>query len=280
MVAELAAAWDLRLGATLAGGSSAFVAEAVTSDGASAVLKIVMPGEEPVETEIRALSLADGRGYARLLAADAGRRALLTERLGATLASQGWSQDRELERLAATLADAWRPMPRPDGLLPLPEKARWLARFIETAWGELGRPCSRRVVERAVAYAEARAAAHDPARAVLLHGDPHAHNALADPRAPGRFRLIDPDGVWGEPAYDVGAMLRGGSAALLAGEPVALGRARAARAAALTGQPEDAVWAWGFVERVSTALYAWKLGGEADGRRMLAVAEAWSEAAA
>ncbi|WP_374468854.1 aminoglycoside phosphotransferase family protein [Phenylobacterium sp.] len=279
-IADLAQGWGLRLGATLEGGSSAYVAEAVTAAGAAAVLKITMPGDEPVESEIRALALADGHGYARLLAADPARRALLVERLGAPLADLGWPRERALEALAATLMASWRPLPHADGLLSLPDKAAWLARFIPQTWEALRRPCRAAVVERAVAYAEQRGRVHDPAKAVLLHGDPHIHNALADPHEPGRFRLIDPDGIWGEPAYDIGALLRGGSEALLAGDPATLGRARCARMAALTGQPEDAIWAWAFVERVSTALYAWKLGAADDGRRMLEVAEAWTAAAA
>jgi streptomycin 6-kinase len=275
LVAALSQRWSVRIGATLHGGSSSYVAEATAADGTPAVLKLTMPGEEPVATEIRALEIAEGRGYARLLAADAGARAMLLERLGAPMAQEGWAPARQLEALVATLQTAWRPVADPEGLTPLPEKAAWLARFIPQAWAALGRPCSDAVVAAAVAYAEARAARHDPGSAVLLHGDPHIHNALADPAAPGRFRLIDPDGVWGEPAYDVGILMRGGSAALLAGDPVALGRARCARLAGLSGQPEAAVWAWGFVERVSTALYAWKLGAAEEGRRMLQVSEAW-----
>jgi streptomycin 6-kinase len=43
----------------------------------------------------------------------------------------------------------------------------------------------------------------------------------------------------------------------------------------MTGVPADAIWEWGFIERVSTGLYLLQLGVEDEGRAMLSVAEAW-----
>lgn len=278
LVESLVAEWGLTVGATLHGGSSSYVAEAVSAEGKPAILKITMPGEEPVEAEIRALKLAGGRGYAKLFAADGVRRALLVERLGSPLAGAGWSEDRQMETLVTTLMAGWRKLPDGHGVPTLPEKAAWLIGFIPQAWEALGRPCSQRVIDRALDHAQGRIAAFAPESAVLLHGDPHSLNALADPKAVGRYRFVDPDGVYGEPAYDLGILMRDWSESLLAGDPLELGRKRCARLAKLSGQPEAPIWAWGMVERTSTALYAWKLGAEQEGRRMLAVAEAWADA--
>jgi streptomycin 6-kinase len=71
--------------------------------------------------------------------------------------------------------------------------ARWLSGHITAAWPELGRPCSERAVEHALACAARRAAAHDDKRAVLVHGDVHEWNVLEAPGA--GFKLVDPDGL-------------------------------------------------------------------------------------
>ena len=69
--------------------------------------------------------------------------------------------------------------------------------------------------------------------------------------------------------------MREWSADLLAGDPLRRGWARCHRLAALSDVDPDAIWAWGFVERVSTGLLCLKHGMD-EGRPMLAVADAWA----
>ena len=117
------------------------------------------------------------------------------ERLGSSLASQGVPVDVQIEALAATLAQAWRPASPGVRFETGAVKAARLARFIRQQWRRLGGPCSPRAVEIARAFVARRAAAFDGARAVIAHGDPHPENALTVPGAsPPRYRLIDPDG--------------------------------------------------------------------------------------
>ena len=52
--------------------------------------------------------------------------------------------------------------------------------------------------------------------AALLHGDLHHHNILAAGRQP--WLAIDPKGIVGEPAYEVGALLRNPMPELLQSE--------------------------------------------------------------
>ena len=127
------------------------------------------------------------------------------------------------------------------------EKATLLGEFVEATWRALERPCSERVIRAALAFAANRAAAFDPARAVLVHGDAHAANALLD--AAGEYRLIDPDGLFAEPACDLAVPLREWPR-----EPGA--RERCARLSELTGVAPQPIWEWGYVERVSTGLAA------------------------
>jgi streptomycin 6-kinase len=152
-------------------------------------------------------------------------------------------------------------------------KARWLAGFIGDTWRELDRPCSERVVERALGFAAAREAAFDPATAVLVHGDAHSGNLLQSPADPATFKLIDPDGLFAEPACDLAIPMRGWNTPLLAGDTRTLARARCAYLGDLTGVDRRAIWEWGFVERVSTGLLLTRIGAEPAGRQTLEVAE-------
>jgi streptomycin 6-kinase len=81
--------------------------------------------------------------------------------------------DEQLAILCATLREAWTTPPDGERFVTGAEKAASLARFIETAWLERGRPCFERTVERALAYAESRRRSFDARDAVLAHGDAH-----------------------------------------------------------------------------------------------------------
>ena len=109
---------------------------------------------------------------------------------------------------------------------------------------------------------------------MLVHGDAHAGNALTVPDADGEFRLIDPDGLFAEPACDLAVPMREWSTELLAGEPVGGARERCATLSRLTGVDPGAIWAWGLMERVATGLLCLQGDQERLGRDTLAVAEA------
>jgi streptomycin 6-kinase len=127
-------------------------------------------------------------------------------------------------------------------------------------------------------FARIRGRAHDPAAAVLAHGDAHAWNTLMVPDSePHRFKFIDPDGLFIERGYDLGISMRGWSGELLAGDPVLLGGRRCLKLAQLTGVDPQPIWQWGFIERVSTGLVLTQLG-LSEGHECLAVADAWSSA--
>jgi len=274
LVEGVARDWNLTLGATLDGGSEAFVALATDREGRAAVLKVIPPHRDPASREVETLLAARGRGYARVLAYDPGRRALLLERLGRQLAEMGWPVDRQIEALCEALQAAWRPLEDPAGFMTGAQKAQSLAQFTQAIWREMGRPCSERTVETALSYAREREAAFDPGAAVLAHGDAHAWNALQVPGEDG-FKFVDPDGLFIERAYDLGIAMREWAGDLLAGDPVGLGARRCRRLAELTGVDAEAIWQWGFMERVSSGMLCLKLG-IAEGREMLAVADAWA----
>ena len=108
---------------------------------------------------------------------------------------------------------------------------------------------------------------------MLVHGDAHSWNTLE--AGNGAFRLVDPEGLVSEPAHDLGVPMRELNDELLAGDALRLGRERARLLGDLTGADEEAIWQWGFIERVSTGLYSIAQGQDgADA--FLEVADRWA----
>ncbi|MEO9254137.1 MAG: aminoglycoside phosphotransferase family protein [Tepidiformaceae bacterium] len=277
IVAALARDWELALGPVMSGGSAALVAEAVTEAGLPVVLKVPVPDPAPVRHEAAALQFAGGRGYARLLQHDPTSGAMLLERLGTPLHESGLPLDAQLRIICTTLETAWRRPPIEHQFMNGREKAEDLAAFITELWQEFDRPCSERVVDRAVMYARRCASAFAPETCVLAHGDAHALNTM---RVPGsqaaEFKFIDPDGLVIEPAYDLAISMRGWNEPLLAGDAVVLGLQRARFLSELTGVSPGPIWEWGFIERVSTAFVFKQLAHDTEAAQYLAVSELWA----
>ncbi len=266
--------WDIGIGDSLAGGSESLVLAVTRRDGAPGILKIGLPGSADLTQEARVYRIANGRGYATLLAHDDSRNALLLERLGRPIAEFGLPVRAQLERICATLRIAWIALHDADGLMTGAEKARWLAQFIIDTASTLDEPCGRAVLDQALSFTAERERAHDPANCVLVHGDCHEYNTLSRIDGMPGYKFVDPDGLFAEPAYDLGILMRGWNEELLAGDALALGRERCALLAELTGVDEEAIWQWGFIERVSTGLLLTQLGLP-DARDTLAIAERW-----
>jgi streptomycin 6-kinase len=282
VIAHLERTWSIRVGQALAGGTGSYVARARTAEGGDAILKVAIP-EVGYADEVHVLASAQGHGYVRLLADDREREAMLLEALGPPMAPLALLPEQKIALLCQMLRQAWH-APRPAGLVVMPddEKAGQLARTVSRLWEELGHPCSERVVNEALQYAERRAGAFDLERCVVVHGDPHPWNALQvlAPRvgAEAGFVFVDPVGFLTDPAYDLGVVLRDWCEQLLAAETTrpagaaALARRYCTLLSAETGIEERAIWEWGFLERVSSGLYCLELGLEDMGRPFLQTA--------
>jgi streptomycin 6-kinase len=157
-----------------------------------------------------------------------------------------------LELVATTVRSFWRPVDRQVSLPTGAEKATWLAALIVTTWEQLARPCPRAVVDRAVGYCDERAAAFGWERSVLVHGDAHGWNTVSS--GDGGYKFVDPEGVWSEPEQDLGVPMREYNVPLLAGDTSRLVRQRAESLASWCDVDAEAVWQWGYIERVSTGL--------------------------
>jgi len=256
VVATLAEQWGLEIGDSFRGGTAAFVTAATDGSGRACVLKVAMPHEiDPAESFSRSVlvhQLAAGRGCAELLCHDESIPAMLLERLGANLDDLGMPVPQILQTVTTTLRSFWRPVDKDCDLPSGAQKAVWLADYITTSWGQLGRPCGPEVVNRAVAYCDERAAAYDSSRAVLVHGDAHGWNTLDAGR--GTFKFVDPEGLRSERAHDLSVPMREYNHPLLAGDTPRLVHERAELLASWCDLDPEPVWQWGFIERVSTGL--------------------------
>ena len=267
VVDALADRWELELGASMHGGTASYVVAASDRRGRACVLKIAMPldrvSEDSFTRSVFVHRLAGGRGCAELLGVEESVPAMLLECLGPNLDALGMTVPRMLEAIAGTLRTFWRPVPDGCTLPTGAEGAEWLRGHIVSSWEALGRPCDRSIVDRALSYCDERAAAFDPARAVLVHGDAHGWNTLE--AGAGVFKFVDPEGLQSERAHDLSVPMREYNGPLLLGDTPRLVRERADMLAALCEVDPEPVWQWGFIERVSTGLSSMReLGNGSD----------------
>ena len=267
--------WGLAIGQALPGGTAAFVAEASDRAGETFVIKLATPGTEAGRREADVLAAAAGKGYARLIRHDRPRRAMLLERLGPQLDLLDLPYRTKIDIMCSTLLDAWMPVPPGLGYVSGVDKANGLALAMLRLQHELGQPCPQPALDMALMYCRDRAAAWRPENAVLAHGDPHPANTLAVPGDPAthRFKFIDPDGLAIEPAYDLGVLLRAWHEGLAGRHAHDIARSYARHLTTRTQVPAEAIWQWGYIERVSTGLHLMELGETVRGREFLAVAE-------
>jgi streptomycin 6-kinase len=87
---------------------------------------------------------------------------------------------------------------------------------------------------------------------VLVHGDAHGWNTVD--AGGGAFKLVDPEGLRSEPAHDLAVTMREYNEPLLEGDTARLVRERAELLASRCEVDPQAVWEWGYIERVSTGL--------------------------
>lgn len=253
--AEVHAAWGLRADGALPL-SYAHVERVVrVADDIPAVLKLCLPGDPEAAGEAPALAAFAGDGAARLLAHDPAHGALLLERLepGTQLVElAARDDDAATDALADVMARLWRPPPVGDAF---PRVRDW-GRALEGPAARDARIPRPLVARARAAHAELCATASAP---VLLHGDLHHFNVL---RAGAGWKAIDPKGVVGEPAYEVGALLRNPVPALLdAPRPRRLLERRLDRLSAALALDRERLRAWAAVQAVLSAVWAVE-GGE------------------
>jgi streptomycin 6-kinase len=253
LVASFAGRWRLAILPPYQPPSYNYVAPAVRADGTGCVLKACLPGPER-ETEPAMLDLCDGRGMVRLLEHDPEAGVMLLERLEPGTPLLELQDDDEATRIAArVMRRFWRPVPQEHVFPSIADWLRGFDRHCEANNGGSG-PLPRDLFERAESLAPQLLASS--AEPVVLHGDLHHWNILAAQREP--WLAIDPKGVTGEPAYDVGAWLRNPMPNIP--ETPVLER-RVAIFADELGFDRQRLVAWGAVGAVLSAVWSAEGGG-------------------
>jgi streptomycin 6-kinase len=249
-----AARWSLEVGPPFLPLYYNYVARADGADGARLVLKICFPDDE-APTEREAMRLFDGRGAARLIEADAGRSALLLERLepGTKLSELCDADD---EGAISAAVNVMRSLSRPAPLVhEFPSVADWgkgFARHRARHEGTSGPLPARLFDEAETLFRELNDSADEP---VLLHGDLHQGNIIAARRAP--WLAIDPKGIVGDAAYEVGALLRNPNDRILGWPnlPRVMGR-RIRQLSEELGFERERVRGWGLSQAILTSIWS------------------------
>lgn len=250
--------WGVTLGEPFANLTYNYVVPGVTADGEPVVLKLGYPAEKDALSEQAALRLAGGDGMVAVLAADPDGPATLIRRAvpGHTLHSV--PDDVEATRIAAVvMSRLWRPAAEDH---PFPTVAGWgdgFRRMRDRFGGGTG-PLPPELTARAEAlFAELVATSAAP---VVLHGDLHHDNILRDG---DDWVAIDPKGLVGEPAYEVGALMRNRLPDLGDGPAATAFLVRRLRIVArITGLDADRMRRWVIAQALLSAWWTVEDGGD------------------
>ena len=250
--------WSLVVMAPFEDLSYNYIAPAIRADGTEVVLKIGVSNRE-LTTEIAALLTFGGRGSVKLLEVDREGGVLLLERLrpGAQLWSV--SDDDEVIHIAAhVMRQLWREVPEDHSFPTVNRWAEGLTRMRRHFNGTTG-PLPKVLVEKAEGLF--KELLDSMADSVLLHGDLHQGNILSAQRQP--WLAIDPKGIVGEPAYEVGALLRNISDRQLEREQPSLIMARRVDVLAEElGFDRNRLLGWGLAQAVLSAWWSVEDHGE------------------
>ena len=202
LIVSIEEQWRIRVGEPIHTLTYNYVAPVAQEDGSPAILKLGFPGAH-IEFEADCLRRYDGRGAPYLLEHDAPMGAMLLERVqpGTDI-----TQLEESEAMEAAVTVMQQLHQASISGAALPTVRDWWNGFhrLRTRYHGSAGPLPDRLVDEAESlYAELAGSMEDP---VLLHADLHHGNILAGDRLP--WFAIDPQGLIGEPAYEVGAFLR------------------------------------------------------------------------
>lgn len=203
IIEEYAERWDLRIQPPMAL-SYNYVAPATRADGTPAIFKCgVVSDNSSIRAEIDALQHWGGDGAVLVLEDDRDAGVFLLERLspGREIVEL---DDVESTRIAADLMRRlWKPLPAKHAFPTLGQWGAAFGQLRERHEGTTG-PLSSALIGRGeTLYWDLVASQAEP---ILLHGDLHHFNILSAQREP--WLIIDPHGVVGEPAFEVGPWLR------------------------------------------------------------------------
>lgn len=258
IMAESRARWNLELFDPFDNLSFNYVVPGRLSDGTHIVLKIGIPENKELLTEIATLRLYNGKGMAELIDAVPEKGVFLIERIlpGIPLTSE--PDDSLATQIAAeTMRALCLPVPDQHSF---PTTAEWFAglRRLRNGFDGGTGPLPERLVSMAEDLST-RLLASSSAD-VVLHGDLHHDNILGSDR--GGWLAIDPKGVIGEPCYEAGAFMRNPIGLYTtASGAVATVERRFKIFSEVLGFDRDRMAAWAFAQAVLSAYWCFEDSG-------------------
>ncbi|RFU42948.1 kinase [Actinomadura logoneensis] len=252
IVDELLCRWEcVPDGAVLHGGVGIVVP--VRAPGGPRVLKVSFTHPGNVH-EPDAFAAWAGRGAVLLHERDDARFAMLLERAGpSTLDALG--DDDEIIRVAGRLGRRLA-VPAPPDVPRLRDQAAAWADQLRKDAEQLPHGMPRRVVDAAIATAEDLGGSQPD---TLVHGDLHPGNVLRGEREP--WLAIDPKGCAGDPAYDIGPLLKARALSLLRSDDHGRAFRRAIALFAESAELDrDRVHRWAQLHAVQAAFWARRHG--------------------
>ena len=272
---------------TLHGGSESYLALTQRTDGARCVVKVMMPNDHGMTAELAALQAAKGRGYVELIDANPEQDVLIIEELGAPIASSALTTQQQLQHITHALQLSWQAEIEPSALVHGAKKADWLYHHIQHTPTRVTGYVEKVLIHTALDHIDLRRSLWREDAFVLVHGDAHEHNTLAIRKAKGQtepqpalqteptgYKLVDPDGLFFEAAYDLGILLRNWIDAYRIAQPATTLTERATWLAQQTQVSPQAMVSWGFVEIVSTGIHLLELGYPDEGKDYLDLGQA------
>ena len=279
--------FDLIFIKTLHGGSESYLALSQRADGARCVVKVMIPNDHGMVAELAALKAAKGRGYVELIDAIPEQSVLIIEELGAPIATSAFTIQQQLQHMTHALQLSWQAEIDPSALVHGAKKADWLYHHIQHTPTKVAGYVEKALIHTALDHIDLRRSQWREDAFVLVHGDAHEHNTLAIRQAKGqtepqiepqteptRYKLVDPDGLFFEPAYDLGILLRNWIDAYRIAQPASALTERATWLAQQTQVSPQAMVSWGFVEIVSTGIHLLELGYADEGKDYLDLGQA------
>lgn len=251
LIHDLEKAWAIQVKGAFPDSNYNYVAPAVHSDTLEAVLKLTVPGEHLVN-EAKSLEAYGGCGAPELLEKDLERGALLMRRVrpGTDAAEL---PDSQAVSAAVEVMEQLHQATVPSGQLPtVVQWGEGFDRLRKIFDGRMGPLPAALVLEAEDIF---RSLTASMGSAVLLHGDLHHMNILSggDPT----WLAIDPQGVIGESAYEIGAFLRNPMPTMLDWPDLEeRQRKRIKLFRKRTGVSETRIAGWGFSQAVLSAIWS------------------------
>lgn len=267
LIADCRERWQLELDEPFEDARIGFVTRATRADGTPVVLKVNKP-EPDGEHEASALRHWASNGAVRLLDDDAGRWALLLERLDPGERLWDLPDEAATNQIAATVLRRLHAAAPPAADAPFRRladaAAAWAAKLPHD-WERFGRPFERRLLDEALDLL--RDLPQTPLPSVVLHQDFHGGNILRD--AERGWLAIDPKPLVGDPAFDAASLLRDRRGSLsIDPDPERRVRRRLDQLAELLDMDRERMRGWGIAHAVGWAaeVHGFDMGMIAAGR--------------